>query len=306
MTFYLYKIANIKNNKVYIGKTVDFVRRWNSHKNLAASDARHFYIHNAINKYGIDNFIFEIISEHIDENEAYEEEVLLIAKYKSNNAKFGYNLTIGGKGVLTDKPVSLETRKKISEAQIGIKRRKSFEVTEFTRQKLSATIKYRGNLSVEKKKEILELFDSGNYTKKQLAEMFNIRFETVRNVIIYYKKNGFKSNEEKRKNRSKAKIGRTLSKETKNKISEALKGTVFTEERKNNISNSLIGKVPSTETREKIAASISGKNNYLEIKKNIIELFETGNYSKIELAKKFELNRKTVEKIIKRHNDGNI
>jgi hypothetical protein len=126
-----------------------------------------------------------------------------------------------------------------------------------------------------------------------------------KNLIIYYKKNGFKSNEEKRKNRSEAKIGRTLSKETKNKISEALKGMVFTEERKNNISNSLIGKVSSTETREKIAASISGKNNYLEIKKNIIELFETGNYSKIELAKKFELNRKTVEKIIKRHNDGN-
>ena len=54
--YYIYKITNKINNKIYIGQTNNIKRRFNSHKNNKRS-----VISKAINKYGVENFTFEII-----------------------------------------------------------------------------------------------------------------------------------------------------------------------------------------------------------------------------------------------------
>lgn len=49
-----------------------------------------------IEKYGWDSFDHEVVKRDLPPDEAYEVEIGLIAKYKSNNPKYGYNVYPGG------------------------------------------------------------------------------------------------------------------------------------------------------------------------------------------------------------------
>ena len=92
MEGFIYKVTNKVNNKVYIGQTrytVEF--RWKQH--IHKQDNCHF--HNAIRKWGIDNFIVETL-EKCDVDLLNSREIFYIAKYDSY--KSGYNSTIEGDG----------------------------------------------------------------------------------------------------------------------------------------------------------------------------------------------------------------
>ncbi len=52
----------------------------------------------AIQKYGEENFYYEEL-ERVEVERADEREIYWIKKFKSNNNKFGYNATAGGKRV---------------------------------------------------------------------------------------------------------------------------------------------------------------------------------------------------------------
>ena len=97
---YIYKITNRINNKVYIGKTITSVsERFSKHKYDAVNKLDNSYIHNAMRKYGIDNFSIDIIEE-CEESKIYEQERFWIKFYHSyENPSKGYNLTPGGEGV---------------------------------------------------------------------------------------------------------------------------------------------------------------------------------------------------------------
>ena len=60
----IYKIKNIKNDKVYIGSAINIYRRFVTHKHLLRNN-KHFNTHlqSSWNKYNSDNFIFEIVEE---------------------------------------------------------------------------------------------------------------------------------------------------------------------------------------------------------------------------------------------------
>ena len=93
---YIYKIENQINHKIYIGKTnyTNPQKRWKQH--LADSqnpNRNHRALYRAINKYGIDNFSFEIIEET---NNPEEREKYYISYY--NTYYYGYNETLGGDG----------------------------------------------------------------------------------------------------------------------------------------------------------------------------------------------------------------
>lgn len=85
----IYKITNKINKKAYIGQSIDIERRWQEH----IHEDRQSYIHNAIKKYGINNFSFEIIEE-CSKEELDEKEIFWIKYY--NTFENGYNLTLGG------------------------------------------------------------------------------------------------------------------------------------------------------------------------------------------------------------------
>jgi len=130
----IYKIENLINGKVYIGLSQHIYQRWQLHKNdLNGNRHDNQYLQNAWNKYGKDNFKFEII-EKCDISLVEEKEEYYITLYNSCNRKKGYNMNFGGKLHLHTEEVkqkisksnkgkirSKETREKLRKANLGNK-----------------------------------------------------------------------------------------------------------------------------------------------------------------------------------------
>jgi group I intron endonuclease len=113
----IYKATNKKNNKIYIGQTINTLNyRKQQHFREAKCDKRqNTYFHNALIKYGFDNFIFEIIEEIYDIDILNDREIYWIKYYDSTNKNKGYNLDYGGnngyKNNTTKEKMRLSTKK---------------------------------------------------------------------------------------------------------------------------------------------------------------------------------------------------
>ena len=174
MEVYIYKTTNKINNKSYIGKCVKLPK-----------DTKFYYgsgtaIKNAINKYGKENFIKEIIDYCDDHKTLCEKEIYWIAFYNSTNQKIGYNIMYGGEGgklnqlskdkiskTLTGRKLSKETRAKMSASRTGIKFDSSFG------QKISKA-KLGKKFSEEHKENL-----SKNCWNKKLIFLFNSNKELI-------------------------------------------------------------------------------------------------------------------------------
>ena len=114
--FTIYLVTNKLNGKVYVGQTNTTIEhRWYQHV-LASTRNGVMAICHAIAKYGAENFIIEDIDHASTRDEANDFEVLYVAAYRSNNPKYGYNMTKGG-AVINSGPLSEEHKRRISEAQ---------------------------------------------------------------------------------------------------------------------------------------------------------------------------------------------
>jgi group I intron endonuclease len=91
---YIYKITNKLNKKCYIGQTInDVEKRWKYHRMSIGTQTGCPGIRRAFEKYGLENFKFEVLIICFDENMSnYEKEY--IKKFDSYNN--GYNMTHGG------------------------------------------------------------------------------------------------------------------------------------------------------------------------------------------------------------------
>ena len=103
----IYKITNLINNKIYIGKDT-------------TSDPNYFgsglIINRAFEKYGMENFKKEVIDETDDYKELSKKEIYWIEKYNSTDREIGYNISRGGDGgdTLSNHPDLDSIRGKIS------------------------------------------------------------------------------------------------------------------------------------------------------------------------------------------------
>lgn len=110
----IYRITNTINNKVYIGLTTQGLeQRKREHFSRLNSGNRNHKIYQALNKYGKDNFIFEVIFCCFDKKDLPFYEKLFIEIYNSYNK--GYNMSLGGE------TVSEETKLKLSKKFSGRK-----------------------------------------------------------------------------------------------------------------------------------------------------------------------------------------
>lgn len=99
MSFYVYCHTNLLNNKKYFGITGQKTPedRWGYQgRNYNKQHQPHFA--RAINKYGWDGFSHEIVAEGLKEDDAKMLEIDLIAKHKTTDPDFGYNISCGGNG----------------------------------------------------------------------------------------------------------------------------------------------------------------------------------------------------------------
>lgn len=62
----IYKITNTVNNKKYIGQSVNITDRWREHRKRANNGTE--YLYQAMRRYGIQNFIFEVVEECLIED----------------------------------------------------------------------------------------------------------------------------------------------------------------------------------------------------------------------------------------------
>ena len=107
----IYKVTNKLNGKCYIGKTIyNLEERKKGH--LKVRYTRNYPFYNAINKYGLESFIWETIYICNDENELNKMEMYFIQELNTLHPN-GYNLSLGGDGQSGFKH-SEESRRKIS------------------------------------------------------------------------------------------------------------------------------------------------------------------------------------------------
>ena len=126
----IYKLTNSVNGKCYIGQTKNFSSRMSDHKSARTEHL----ISKAVRKHGWDAFQVEALLENVPEHDADYWECRFIKEHKSM-APDGYNLESGGN---KHKTLSAETRRKISENQIGrVSPRKGVKLTAETKAKLS-------------------------------------------------------------------------------------------------------------------------------------------------------------------------
>lgn len=97
--YHCYTITNLLNGKVYVGQTQrsNPYIRWQDHIKIAKSKSLKRdkkLIHQEMEKYGIQNFKFDVICCCRTKEDLNETEILLIKQYDSYNN--GYNLTLGG------------------------------------------------------------------------------------------------------------------------------------------------------------------------------------------------------------------
>lgn len=88
----IYAIVNIVNCKMYIGYTKDFASRWWGHKSdLRNNKNKNSHLQGAWNKYGENNFLFEII-EKCDKTKLIEKEHYWATVLRTHDNEYGYNL----------------------------------------------------------------------------------------------------------------------------------------------------------------------------------------------------------------------
>lgn len=89
----IYKITNIKNQKVYIGKTTKFIDRWRTHAKRGCGIERiKGQLYDAMFEDGLENYTWEIV-EVCDKDKQASLEKYWILFYKSD--QWGYNMKIG-------------------------------------------------------------------------------------------------------------------------------------------------------------------------------------------------------------------
>jgi len=195
---YIYKITNKTDGKIYVGQTIQTLdERFRQHRKKG-SNCR--YLKRAFEKYGFDNFVFEMICICFDED-LDKFEIQYMAKFNSIVPN-GYNLRAGGNSGRHNE----ETKKKISATLKGrtdiVRGNLSgFHLSEETKKKISDALKGRTDIvrghwtglhhSEETKKKISDaLKGRTDIVKKNSKNADNIFPEELKNKNVkHHKKN---------------------------------------------------------------------------------------------------------------------
>jgi hypothetical protein len=239
----IYKLTNKITGKQYIGQTVkSMAQRWRIHCSPTSGCT---YLSHAINKYGQENFLIEIV-EHcnsLDELNKKEQDYIKLFNTLSPN---GYNLTTGGENCLA----SQETKDKQSAAHTGsLNAFFGKKHTKESRDKLSKALKGR-EISLEARRKMSITNTGKKRTKEARANMSKAQ-------------KGLKKPPGTGEKIRQSKLGKKASEETKAKMSIAHTGLTHTEETRQKISKIHKGKIVSEESRKKMSASNACKKSII-------------------------------------------
>jgi group I intron endonuclease len=169
----IYKILSLIDNKVYIGQTKNFEKRKDSHtKQLNKNQHGNAHLQYAWNKYGQENFIFEII----DYCYVFEKQVIIDLEYKWKvhynvwNPNFGYNIAVKDNGgdTLSNHPRKKEIRKQCVETfKKNYKKEQHHSYIFFEKETIDKIINLYNNF----------------YTVKEIEKIINITGIRIYNIL---------------------------------------------------------------------------------------------------------------------------
>jgi group I intron endonuclease len=285
----IYSITNLKNNKIYIGSTKNFERRYYYHLNDLRNN-RHFNIHlqRAFNIDGEDFFIYNLVEE-CDELNLVEKEEYYIEKFNSCDEKFGYNIN-----PKSDRPPSWigknhseETKSKISISQKG-----KF-ISDYIKKRASET--HKGKKLSDENKIFLKNINSGEKNAMFGKTPYDVWLEKYGKEIADKKLENWKNNI------SKSNKGRFVSDETREKISKSNKGKTLSKDSIEKIRVSKIGIRASEKTKKLMSELKKGENNSACKIKNseVVDILNMINNGEkiINIAKKYNVSRRTIYNI---------
>lgn len=142
----IYLIRNLVGNKIYVGSTNDLDRRKDEHfSKLRRNKHNNPHLQYSFNKYGEENFIFEIISYEsvnsiIEERQLRDKEIWLINFLDEDKR---YNVVLSATNPMYGRTHSEETKRKMSESQLGNKNNLGKKRSLETKEKISAVLKGR-------------------------------------------------------------------------------------------------------------------------------------------------------------------
>lgn len=106
---HIYKFAHVDSRRVYIGQTIQDP---NQRRLEHIADSRHspksYHFHNALEKYGVDAFAFEVLAEATSIEELNTLEETFIQQFDCINN--GFNIRNGGEGAALRKKAHAERR----------------------------------------------------------------------------------------------------------------------------------------------------------------------------------------------------
>lgn len=172
----IYLICNLKTEHKYIGQTVNLKYRIRRHKQMLRDNLHeNDYLQKHYNKYGFDNFAFDILEE-CDIQNLDEREIFWISHYETMNRKKGYNLESGGN---SQKVVSAETKAKKKGRNNPMYGKKWNE-----KQRLNITTANRANSKKLTESDVAEIKReiANGATQKSIAEKYNLHISTVSKI----------------------------------------------------------------------------------------------------------------------------
>lgn len=203
----IYVIVNLVNNKKYIGSTINFKNRWDKHKKDLKNNKHHsIHLQRAWNKYGEENFLFEVLEYVQDVNDLIQIEQYYLDWMETWKEENGYNICSTAGSTLGIK-LSVEIRKQRSERVKGAKNPmygKHF--SDESKEKMAIT--QRGEKSAVAKltwdivNKIRQEYLVGDVSYRVLARKYNVCDGTIQAVIenrTWYDPNYIPSSARKKK-----------------------------------------------------------------------------------------------------------
>lgn len=171
----IYKITDLTNGKIYIGKTKRTIEeRLKEHINkaLREKEKSNMPICRAIYSHGAENFIIESLYSSDNIYDITEKEDLFIKQYSSMDKKIGYNGLPGGGGIIE---FSEETKKRLSEnGKKRVKEKNPFygkHHSDEQKNKWKITRKgVKGKPCSEENKKFLSNFFKNKWKEKEFRE----------------------------------------------------------------------------------------------------------------------------------------
>lgn len=205
----IYKIENLTNGKVYIGQTVDKLKR-----RVIKSYKFNRFLKRAFKLHGIENFELSLLEQCSNMKELNRREQFWISFYNSTDNQKGYNLQSGGKNcrmhestkkILSEKCSGWhhteKAKQKISEAQTGDKhwaygKKFSVELCKKLREAhigIGHTQATKDKMSKTRKGMIITWGDKISKSKCKITEKEILNFiaknpyATVKDIMKYFK-----------------------------------------------------------------------------------------------------------------------